>query len=441
MALSADGNTALIGAERKNIGGNAFVGAAYVFTRSGSNWVQQQELLASDGASNSFFGSPVKLSADGNTALIGAGDKTIGTNIGQGAAYVFTRSGSNWVQQQELTASDGAAGDLFAAYAALSADGSNVLITAFVKNVGSNLRQGAAYVFTRSGSTWAQQQELTASDAAADDVFGESAALSADGGIALLGGPGKKSEYVFMRSGSIWAQQQELTASKVSLNDGLGSSEVVLSADGNTALIGADGKSVGSNSYQGAMYVFFRSDSNWVQQQELTAGDGAGGGVFGIAAALSADGSTALIGDIIKNVGTNSRQGAAYLFTRSGSNWVQQQELTAADGGAEDQFGFPALSADGSTALIGAESKNSLQGAAYVFCAQTGAPNLQIVPNGSNSIKVLWPNTGSYTLRQSSNLAGGSWTTNGNTITTNNGMNSVIITPAVGNLFFRLSQP
>ncbi len=441
VALSADGNTALIGAERKIINGNISQGAAYVFTRSGSNWVLQQELTAADGTASDFFGSPVKLSADGNTALIGAGDKKIGSNSGQGAAYVFVRSGSTWTQEQELTASDGAAGDLFAAYAALSADGSNALVTAFTKNVGSNPSQGAAYVFTRSGSAWAQQQELTASDAAANDLFGESPAVSGDGGTILIGSPGKHAEYVFVRSGSTWTQRQELTASDGTASDEFGFSAAALSADGNTALIGADGKSVGTNSDQGAAYVFVRSGSNWVQQQEFTASDGAADDEFGVVAALSPDGSTALIGDVSKDVGTNSRQGAAYLFTRSGSNWVQQQELTAADGAGGDRFGSTALSADGSTVLVGAQGKNFGQGAAYVFVVQTGVPNLLIAPNGSNSVKVLWPNTGSYTLLESSNLAPGSWTTNSQTITTNNGTNSVIITPAVGNLFFRLSQP
>ena len=117
-------------------------GAVYVFTRSGSTWSQQQELTASDGAANDHFGYSVALSADGNTALIGAYDKTIGNNYEQGVAYVFTRSGSTWSQQQELTASDGAAKMHFGYSVALSADGNTALIGAYEKTIGNNQVRG-----------------------------------------------------------------------------------------------------------------------------------------------------------------------------------------------------------------------------------------------------------------------------------------------------------
>jgi hypothetical protein len=79
---------------------------------------------------------------------------------------------------------------------------------------------------------------------------------------------------------------------------------------------------------------------------------------------------------------------------------------------------------------------------ALISVVQTpGLPNLTVTFVGPNSVKVSWPNTGTYTLLQNSNLAGGSWTTSGYTITTSNGTNSVTITPPTGNLFFRLRNP
>jgi uncharacterized repeat protein (TIGR01451 family) len=186
----------------------------------------------------------VALSGDGNTALVGSP----GNNSSQGAAYVFTRSGTTWSQQPELTASDGAASDLFGNSVALSGDGNTALVGAPLHDS----FQGAAYVFTRSGTTWSQQQELTASNGAADDQFGHSVALSGDGNTALVGAPIHDSyqgaAYVFTRSGTMWSQQQELTASD-SFQFG---DSVALSGDGNTALVG----SYGNNSAQGAAYVF-----------------------------------------------------------------------------------------------------------------------------------------------------------------------------------------
>jgi len=79
---------------------------------------------------------------------------------------------------------------------------------------------------------------------------------------------------------------------------------------------------------------------------------------------------------------------------------------------------------------------------ALISVVQTaGLPNLIITFVGPNSVKVSWPDTGTYTLQQNSSVAGGSWITSGYTITTSNGTNSITITPPTGNLFFRLSNP
>ena len=112
-------------------------------------WAQQQKLVASDGAADDNFGASVSVSGD--TAVIGSERK----NSNRGAAYVFVRSGGVWTQQQELTASDGAADDYFGGSVSLSGD------TAVIGAVGKNSGQGAAYMFVRSGGVWTQQQKLT----------------------------------------------------------------------------------------------------------------------------------------------------------------------------------------------------------------------------------------------------------------------------------------
>ena len=365
-SVALSGTTALVGALYHRVGSNSNQGAAYVFTFNGSTWIQQQELTASDGAADDYFGISVALS--GTTALVGAPDHMVGSNKYQGTAYVFTFNGSTWVQQQELTTSDGAGSDNFGGSVALS--GTSALVGAHAKTIGPNAEQGAAFVFTFNGSTWIQQQELTASDGAADDYFGLSVALS--GTSAVVGAPdhmvglnsAEGAAYIFMYNGSTWTQQPELTAGDGAASDYFGFS-VALS--GTTALVGAHFKTIGANSEQGAAYVFTLSGSAWVQQQELTASDGAAYDEFGYSVALS--GTTALVGAPDHMVGSNALQGAAYVFQESGSTWIQQ-ELTASDGAAFDTLGF-SVSLSGTKALVGAYEEtigsNEFQGAAYVF--------------------------------------------------------------------------
>jgi hypothetical protein len=352
VALSSDGNTALIGGNADNEG----VGAAWVFTRSGSTWTQQGAKLTGGGEiGKGYFGNSVALSSDGNTALIGGGG-------GGSGAWVFTRSGSTWTQQGEKLTGGGAVGVAgFGASVALSSDGN----TALIGGVYDNLEVGAAWVFTRSGSTWTQQGEkLTGGGESGEGRFGRSVALSSDGNTALIGAVGDNSgvgaAWVFTRSGSTWTQQ----GAKLTGGGGTGGVgfSVALSSDGNTALIGGTGFPGGP----GAAWVFTRSGSTWTQQGEkLTGGGESGTGSFGSSVALSSDGNTALIG----GWGDNGYVGAAWVFTRSGSTWTQQGEkLTGGGESGEGSFGSSvALSSDGNTALIGGYNDNSRVGAGWVF--------------------------------------------------------------------------
>ncbi len=338
-ALSSDGNTALLGASGAGTG----PGAAYVFTRSGTTWTLLAKLTSGSPVAD-YFGFSVALSGDGSTALVGA----YGVSSYQGAAYVFT--GPGWTTQQKLTAALGASNDNFGFSVALSSDGSTALVGAY----GVKSGQGAAYVFTGSG--WGQQQPLTAAGGANNDFFGISVALSSDGSTALVGATNVVTggaAYVFTGSG--WSAQQKLTDPGGASRDLFGNS-VALSSDGGTALVGAPGV----NSDHGAAYVF--TSTGWSQQQALLDPGGVKDDDFGSSVALSGDGSTALVGALYEN----SHYGAAYAYT--GSGWSQQQQLTATGGAPNGQFGSSvALSSDGSTALVGAEYADSYQGAAYVF--------------------------------------------------------------------------
>ena len=193
VSISSDGSTVLIGAD----GNSSHKGAAYIFTRSGMTWIQQAKLVASDGATGDDFGTSVSISLDGSTTIVGAQSNSSYT----GAAYVFTRSGSTWTQQEKLTASDGAAGDFFGWSVSLSSDGSTVLIGAD----GNSSHRGAAYIFTRSGVTWIQQAKLVASDAAGNDYFGQSVSISSDGNVIKILNINNK-EYTFTLVDGVWIE-------------------------------------------------------------------------------------------------------------------------------------------------------------------------------------------------------------------------------------------
>ncbi|MEP7343014.1 MAG: putative Ig domain-containing protein, partial [Acidobacteriota bacterium] len=377
-AVALDGDTLAVGAQWDDVGMNGNQGSAYIFTRNGTVWTFQQKLTAIDGAAEDWFGNAVALS--GNTVAVGAYQAKIGANSLQGAVYVFTRSGATWTQQQKLTANDGAASNLFGQAVALS--GNTVAVGAYQAKIGTNGLQGAAYVFTRSGTTWTFQQKLTANDGALGDQFGWSVALNGDTGAVgafgdTLGANSQQgSAYVFVRNGTTWAQQQKLTANDGAAQDRFGSA-VALSGD--TVVVGANQDKIGTNVNQGSAYVFARSGTAWTQQQKLTAADGGADDRFGAAVALGGD--TLVVGTLSNSLGLNSNPGSAYVFTRIGS-WFQQQKLTASDGASQDFFGG-AVALSGDTVVVGAPGdkigNNEDQGSAYVFVSPP-CPAITLAP-------------------------------------------------------------
>jgi hypothetical protein len=323
--------------------------------------IEVDKLVASDGASGDSFGYSVAV--DGDTAVIGAVHDD-DNGLDSGAAYVFSRIDGIWRQQAKLTASDGAAYDYFGVSVAV--DGDTAVIGAYYDD-DNGYNSGAVYVFIRSGDSWVRQAKLTASDGAGWDYFGVSVAV--DGDTAVIGahydddnGTDSGSAYVFGRSDGAWAQQTKLTAPDWAAGSYFGYSVAV---DGDTAVIGAYGDyDNGTNS--GAAYVFGRSDGAWAQQTRLTAADGVEFHYFGRSVAVNGD--TAIIG-ALGDSDNGSKSGAAYVFSRSGSTWVQQAKLTASDGAANDWFGV-SVAVDGDTAVIGAlydDDNGSDSGSAYVF--------------------------------------------------------------------------
>jgi hypothetical protein len=367
VALSADGDTALVGAPADGTY-TEYTGAAFVFTRSGSTWTQQGGPLTGGGEDGgAWFGESVALSADGDTALIGGpiDDGAVG------AAWVFTRTGTTWTQQGEKLTGGGEVGEgFFGKNVALSADGDTALIGAY----NDNEHRGAAWVFTRSGSTWTQQGEKLTSGTTGIGFFGWGVALSGEGDTALIGEWGLENgvgaAWVFTRSGSTWSKQGgPLSAGAESGLSWFGYS-TALSANGDTALVGAPH----AYGYAGGGWVFTRSGTKWSQQGEpLKGSEEIGEGELGYSAALSASGDTALLGGRVDD----DFHGAAWAFTRSGVTWSQDGgKLTGSEEASNrEEFGWSvALSSTAETALVGSPCDKACVGSAVAFVNSSSPP-------------------------------------------------------------------
>jgi hypothetical protein len=318
IALSSDGNTLAVGAlgEASNattIGGNqandsaANAGATYVFTRTATTWTQQSYIKAFNSGADDRFGWSVALSASGNDLVVGAygedsnavgvgGDQNNNSTSGAGAVYVFTRAGSAWSQQAYVKASNSGVNDNFGIAVTVSADGNTLGVGAWgeasnTQSINGNqadnsaANAGAAYVFTRTATTWSQQSYLKAWNSDAGDNFGRALVLSGDGNSLLVGAYREDNNvvgigglsldesatdsgamYAYFRSGSTWAQRAYVKAPNTGMSDAFGSS-VALSADGKIAATGAQSESsnaTGVNGNQandsmtsaGAVYIY-----------------------------------------------------------------------------------------------------------------------------------------------------------------------------------------
>ena len=237
--------------------------------------------------------------------------------------------GPDWTvaaQQAKLVASDAQASDAFGW--SVDIDGDTLVVGAWYEDAGGS-NAGAAYVFTRSGTSWSQQAKLVASDAQASDEFGNSIAISGDtvvvgAYIEDTGATSAGAAYVFTRSGTTWSQQAKIQGSTTVIYDNFGMSVAI---DSNTIIVGSTGKDTGATS-AGAAYVFTRSGTSWSQQAKIVAANAGENDNFGIS--VDIDGDNVIVG-AIKEDTKAADGGAVYVFTRSGTTWSQQKLLTASD--------------------------------------------------------------------------------------------------------------
>ena len=362
VALSADGNTLAEG----GYGDNSNQGAVWVFTRSGTLWSQQVKLvgLGQVGAANQ--GYSVALSADGNTLAEGGyTDDTM-----RGAVWVFTRSGTTWSQQgSKLVGSNGATGIAGGSRQGVGTSLSFNGDTLAVAGGQPSATQGGLWVFTRSGTQWSQQgNRLTGLNGPSAEQM-NSVAISGDGNT-IVGGIYGDSGYtgaiwIFTRSGTVWAQQgNKLTGSDMAGPTGYQGRSVAISVDGNTIAEGG----YGDNNFAGAVWIFTRTGTVWGQQGSKLTGLGVAGSAYqGYSVALSAD------GNILIECGTGAstayNNGGLWLFARSGNAWNARGGRMYDSAGATGLGTSVDISADGNTAVAGAVTSivGNTKGGFWVF--------------------------------------------------------------------------
>jgi hypothetical protein len=352
--VAIDGDIAVIGARLEDET-RPSAGAAYVFVRQGSAWVQEAKLRGTDATSDGDqFGTAVAVSGD--TIAVGAPNNDESAANG-GAVYVFTRSGTTWTLQQKLVAGDAASGDHLGESVTIAGD--RIAAGAPDENNAGGTDAGAVYVFSRAGTTWSQDQKLTSASSADGHHFGQAVALAST--TLVVGAPGGDAAYAYAPGGGGWSSEQPLLAPGIGAGDEFGQAVDVA---GDRAIVGApqgDGIVAGS----GVAHVFLRSGPTWGHEQALTGTGGAAGDEFGWDVAV--DGAFALVGALSAAVvATNA--GSAWTFERTPSApWTAAGPFSASDGASSDRYG-QAVALSGCRALVGAHLDNDLgidSGSAY----------------------------------------------------------------------------
>ena len=366
VAVSADGNTAIIGAPSDN----SNQGGAWVFVRSGTTWTQQGGKLVGTGAVGSAKqGFSVAVSADGNTAAIGGNLD----NLANGAVWVFTRSGISWSQQGAKLVGTGNTGFAQQGSAlSLSADGNTLAIG----GIGDDSYAGAAWVFTRVGGVWSQQGgKLVGTGATGAARQGCSVSLSSDANYLAVGGYNDNSRqgaaWIYSRSGTVWSQQGGKLFGTGGSSTPFQGYAVALNANGNTLISGGPND---ASTLTGAAWVFTRSGTTWSQQGGKLVGTGTGASGAsrqGGSVAISADGNTAVWGGF----GDATNAGAMWVYKRTGSSWGQQGAKLTGTGasGPAKQGTSIALCSVGNTAILGGPTDASNKGAAWVYVTSSSS--------------------------------------------------------------------
>ena len=356
-SVAISGDVALVGAINNQDFGEQ-TGSAYIYRFDGTNWVEEQKLLASDASTNAVFGASVAI--EGNLAVVGANSDDL-ISTGAGSVYIYRYDGTNWVEEQKLTFSG-----TFHFGESVSISG-NVVIVGSARSRDGNPFSSEAYIYRYDGTSWVHEVTLLPSSGFSADSYGF--AVSVSGNVAVIGAPNDNvqgslsgSIYVYRYNGTNWVEEGKFLASDGTSGNQFG---YAVSVSGDALLIGSSGDGFNSSTPGGA-YMFRYNGTNWVEEQKLVGSDGAAGDFFG--QNVSINGDAAVIGALLDD-GQGSNSGSAYIFRYDGTNWIEDLKLEASDGAADDQFGVQ-VSINGGVAIAGARFDAELghrSGSAYVY--------------------------------------------------------------------------
>jgi hypothetical protein len=398
-SVSISSDYAIVGARGEDTGGSA-AGAAYIYVRSGTTWSQQQKIQASDKQASDYFGQSVSLSGD--YAIVGAySEDTGGTSAG--AAYIYTRDPSTgvWGSEQKIQANDKQTNELYGYSVSISGD--YAIVGARDEDTGGE-DAGAAYIYKRDSSTgvWGSEQKIQASDKQSIDLFGYSVSISGDYAIVGsfyedTGGTNAGAAYIYTRDPStgVWGSEQKIMASDAAAQDNFGNS---VSISGDYVIVGAPYEDTGFAN-AGAAYIYTRDPSTgvWGSEYKIQAGDRQANDNFGYSVSISGD--YAIVGAYYEDTG-GTDAGAAYIFKREGTTWSEIKKITASDAAQGDEFGW-SVAIDGTYAIVGARYEDSYTGAAYIYEAPNIVPKLTFDTYNKLSIENITPTAS--TLRLGSN--------------------------------------
>lgn len=448
------GTTVYVNVRAKDLIGNVSgIGSSDGYLLKYYGWQQQAYIKAYNSTGTGYFGYSVAISGDtlvsgapmedsNQTTITNGTSVSFNTDVGNsGAAYVYKRTGNNWEQEAYIKASNAELGDLFGYMVAI--DGDTIAVSAGSEDSSqttisngsgaasadnSLAGSGAVYIYKRTGTVWAQEAYIKASNAQAGAQFGNSLALVGD--TLAVGAYGDSSEsttilngstpapmpgtaksnsgavFVYKRTGVTWAQEAYIKAINADAGDLFGAS---ISLSGNTLAVGAnyeksaettirnDGTASADNSLNGAgaVYVYTRTGTNWAQEAYIKASNSNASDVFGI---VSLDGDTLAVGAeyessnqtfITNGTGSSAdnsanHAGAVYIYKRTGTSWAQEAYIKASNAQAGDAFTMVSLSGDylavgapfessaqttinNGTSLASADNSASQSGAVYIF--------------------------------------------------------------------------
>lgn len=414
-------------------------GSVYVYKRTGTSWALEQKLSATGlnaRLMNDSFG--VAVAIDGDTIAVGSRNTydQNGENLGgAGAVFVYSRTNSVWTLQQRIVPTGTNARSVTGYFGSSVAISGNTLIAGaylhgYDENGANSLsNSGAAFIFTRTGSTWTQQQKIVGSGTngrAASDYFGYAVAI--DGDIAAVGASSQQYDesglnqlagagavYMFVRASGVWTLQQKIVATGTSARNSQDRFGTSVALFGTTVAVGApnhkyDETGAAALNYAGAVFVFKQSGTTWPLEQKIV-GSGTNGRLafdyFGTSVSLTTN--TLIVGSTSNGYDENGANllgssGAAFIFDRVTTTWTLTQKIVPQSPStrtAASVFGN-AVAISGSTAVVGAYNHTSDEtgaaidpvGAAFAFKLTTGvwSQQKQVLPLATNTARISGDN-------------------------------------------------